>query len=80
MVKKGDAIRIAKNDGLEEGIKEWIISFHYYSDDFDNYVWDIKSTLSRGGTYYGQGASGKRILISAIDGLIISRTDWSAIH
>lgn len=80
LVKKEDAILIAKNGGLEEGIKDWIISFHYNLEDFEDYVWNIKSTLSRGGTYYGQGASGKRILISAIDGSIIRRYDWSAIH
>jgi len=80
LVKKEDAILIAKNEGLEEGIKDWIISFHYQFEDYGDYVWDIKSILSRGGTYYGEGASGKGILISATDGSIIRRYGWGAIH
>lgn len=80
VVKKADAIRIAKNEDLEEGIKDWIISFHFDYEDFEDYVWDIKTTLSRGGTYYGRGASGKGILISAIDGSVIRIYGWGAIH
>jgi hypothetical protein len=80
VIKKDNAILIAKNNGFEEGKKDWIISFHHYSEDFNGYVWDLKNTLFEGGTYVGQGASGKGILISALDGSVILNYGWAAIH
>lgn len=79
VVKKEDAIKIAKDAGLEEGIKDWIISFHFDFEDSKAYVWDIKTTLSGEGTYSDQGASGKGILVSSIDGLVIRIYNWAAI-
>jgi hypothetical protein len=80
IVNKDDATLIAKKAAFEEGIRDWRISFYYYKDDFNDYVWEIKNTLTMGDKDKHRGASGKSLLISANDGSIIREYGWGTIY
>ena len=64
-----EAVRIAQDAGLEEGIREWEISFHFFSGELMDYVWEIKNTLYRSGTdTTGFVMGGRGVLILADNG------------
>jgi hypothetical protein len=71
------AIEIAKQNGFEEGIKDWSISFHFYAGALNNYVWEISNTLTEDKSVPNQYlASGKVLLINAMDGSIFQLSGW----
>jgi hypothetical protein len=74
-IDEAEAIRIAKNAGLEEGIADWKTSFHWYAEDLKTYVWTVQNTLS---TPSGQGysAGGKGVTIDANSGEVIQNYQW----
>ena len=69
------AVRIAKRAGFDEGIRPWVISFHWASQ-YGRFAWTISNTLSVGTECY---ASGKSIEIDANTGQIFGRYEWSQI-
>jgi hypothetical protein len=79
VVKKEEAIRIAKNAGLEDGIKDWTISLSYNYYDVQEYTWVVKNTLQINDKNSGGGANGKLIIINAIDGSVIGEEGWASI-
>lgn len=78
VIKREDAIRIASKNGLEKGIKDWIVSFQFYAEDFNNYVWAIKNYISFNNPNNNESrSSGEVIYISAIDGTVVQRNFWA---
>ena len=77
-IRKDEAIEIAKQVGLEKGLKDWIISFQFYYEDFNNYVWAIKNYLSFNNPNKNESrTSGEVIYISVIDGAVVQRNHWA---
>ena len=77
-IKKDEAIKIAKQERLEEGLRDWVISFQFYYEDFNNYVWAIKTYLSFNNPNKNESrSSGEVIYISAIDGSVVQRNHWA---
>jgi hypothetical protein len=74
-IDKEAAKRIAKESGLEEGIKEWKFGF-LYDVVYQKYVWHVLSTLSESEGEYGYRASGKELIISPSTGEVIQKNDW----
>ena len=74
-ISKEEAIRIAVNSGLEEGVKAWDLRFSWDSNR-KKYLWDITSTLreTRGEGF--ERVSGKTILIDPNNGEIIETNAW----
>lgn len=71
------AVAIARENGLEQGIKEWVIKFHFYYGTFNDYVWEIKNTLTEDKSSPNQYKStGKGLLINASDGSIFQSFGW----
>ncbi|MBI5418282.1 hypothetical protein HZA55_10135 [Candidatus Poribacteria bacterium] len=80
VISKERAIEIAKENGLEEGIKEWEIKFHFFYGTFNDYVWEIKNTLIEEKYTPSQyKSSGKGLLINASDGSIFQSFGWMII-
>jgi len=78
-VDEAQAISIATNAGLEEGIKPWIIDFYWYGWDLRTFVWSVKNTLyekSEGNEYY---ANGKIVVIDANSGEVLRIDSWLVI-
>lgn len=72
IIGEEEAIQIARDVGLEEGIKEWRTSFHYFAGDIADYVWSISNTL-----YEDNGSSGgKTITINSHTGEVFSTLAW----
>ena len=75
LIENDDAVTIAQNNGLEQGIRDWSISFHFYAGEFDNYVWEVSNTLYQSSSESG----GKTILIDASNGEIVQSSNWISI-
>ncbi|MBN1996742.1 hypothetical protein JW935_04260 [candidate division KSB1 bacterium] len=71
------AILIAKEAGLEDGIKEWKTSFHWFAGDLQTFVWTVSNTLSESGSGEGYTASGKVVVIDANTGEICRIDSWT---
>jgi hypothetical protein len=67
-----EAIQIAKNAGLEDGIADWVTSFHWYGGDLKTYVWTVQNTLSA-------TPSGKGVVIDANSGEVKQTYQWEAV-
>ncbi|MDI6602567.1 MAG: hypothetical protein QME57_00400 [Patescibacteria group bacterium] len=78
-VDEQKAISIAKDAGLEQGIKAWETDFHWYGGDLKTYVWTVSNTLSESLTP-GFQASGKSIVIDANSGEVIMISEWQTIE
>ena len=80
IIEKEKAVEIARQNGLEEGIKEWTVSFHFYAGTFNNYVWEIKNTLMEDKSVPSQYlAKGKTFLVNAMDGSIFKISNWTIV-
>ena len=75
-IDEQEAIRIAKQDGLEEGLGPWKTSFHWYYSRDGRFVWVITNTLSDRGPCE---RSGKSFIIDANTGAVFQRSNWSQI-
>lgn len=74
-VDKEQVKKIAKDYGLEEGIKEWKIGF-LYDVVYQKYVWHVLTTLSESKGEFGYRATGKELIISPSDGKVLQKNDW----
>ena len=72
LIGSDEAITIAKNNGLEEGIRDWKVSFHFYAGEYDNYVWEVSNTLYQSSSESG----GKTFLIGANNGEVVQTSSW----
>jgi len=73
-INETDAVKIAKENGLEEGIAEWKKDF-IWSEKQDQYVWIILTTLSetKADNYRG---SGKEAIIDPNTGELLAINEW----
>lgn len=68
-IDEARALEIAKEAGLEEGIKEWGVgSVHWYGGDLDTYVWGISNTLREDDD---GSAGGQAVIIDANTGEVM---------
>jgi hypothetical protein len=63
------AIEIAKNAGLEAGIRDWETSFHWYYGDVKSFVWTVTNMLSE--NRQDGSSHGKTMVIDANTGKVI---------
>lgn len=76
-IDRDDAIRIARESGLEEGLMPWTISFHWFHSEDGRFIWTVSNTLTENREECTQ--SGKIIVIDANTGVILERNLWSSI-
>lgn len=74
-INKLTAINIAKQYGLESGIKEWDVKF-LWNAQFEKYVWYVITTLKESEGGHGKRASGKEMIIDSGNGEILTVNDW----
>lgn len=76
-VDEAKAIGIARDVGLEEGIKEWETDFHWH-DGLKTYVWTVRNTLSASSVGEPYEESGKVVIIDANSGEVKESLNWTA--
>jgi len=70
------ARKIAKKNGLHEGIKEWKVGF-IWNAKYEKYVWHILSTLEEMEGEFGYRAKGREAIIDPSNGEVIALNDWN---
>jgi hypothetical protein len=73
---KKEAIKIAKEYDLPDGIRDWEVSFRY-SNELDRYVWHILATTSETKTDDTNKAQGEEIMIDPADGEVLKHREWN---
>jgi len=66
------AVNLAKQAGLEEGVKPWQANFHWFAGTINRYVWGV--------TNYLTDYSGKVVIIDSNSGNIIEILNWAVIE
>jgi hypothetical protein len=74
-ITEEQAIKIAKENGLDKGIKPWKTGF-LWDPNLKQYTWHILSTSSESQSSEGFKGYGKEIIIDPNSGLIIEMNDW----
>lgn len=74
-VSKEDALRIAKEAGMKEGIKNWEANFDWDSEQ-NRYAWIIRSTLTESMGSNGKRGTGERMLIDPNSGEVLAKSEW----
>ncbi len=72
-IDEAKAIEIARDAGLEEGIKEWESDFYWHGGDLKTYVWAVRNILST----EPHEESGKLVIIDANSGEVKEFLGWS---
>lgn len=67
-LRADDAVGIAKNSGLAQGIADLSVSYYHYSTPIDQCVWDVKNYLTRD--------SGKSVIIIDSTQEVFEKTSW----
>jgi len=74
-IDEEQAIKIAKDNNLDEGIKKWNNSF-IWSTVYNKYVWQILNTLRESVGEFGYRGNGKEMIIDPNTGEIMALNDW----
>jgi hypothetical protein len=74
-ITEEQAIKIAKESGLEKGIKSWKTGF-LWDPNLKQYTWHILSTSSESQSSEGFRGYGKEIIIDPNSGLVLEMNDW----
>jgi hypothetical protein len=74
-INEEEAVKIAKDNGLEKGIKPWKTGF-IWDSNLQQYVWHILSTSNESQSSEGFRGNGKEIIIDPNSGLVLSMNDW----
>ena len=74
-VDKDSAIKIAKENGLKEGIKAWDVGF-IWNPKRQIYVWHVLSTLHEQKGDFGFRGNGQEAIISPVTGEVLEMHDW----
>lgn len=74
-IDESRAIEIAKQNGLEPGIKEWKRNF-IWNAQFDKYVWQILNTQNESEGGYGKRANGREMIIDTGTGEVLANNEW----
>lgn len=78
-VDEARAIDIARDYGLEEGIKEWESDFHWH-DVLKTYVWTVRNTLSASSVDEPYEESGIIVIIDANSGEVRGSLNWTSME
>lgn len=73
------AIQIARDAGLEEGIRKLETSFHWFAGDLKTYVWTVSNMLYKS-SVPSHEASGKIVVIDANSGKVCEVSGWSEVE
>jgi hypothetical protein len=74
-IDERNAIRLAKNFGLEKGIIDWKIGI-LWDSTLNRYVWHILSTFSQSGDTSNYKGNGKELIIDPGNGKILAVNFW----
>lgn len=74
VVDETDAIRIARDGGLEPGNGPWETSFHYFAGKLQRFVWTVSNTLTKRDNGREHG---KEVVIDASNGEMCFILDWN---
>ncbi len=69
------AIKIAKENGLKEGVSKWKVGL-LWDSSYNQYIWHVLSTYSESGKDKNYKGSGKEFLIDPNTGQVISANLW----
>jgi len=69
------AIAIAKQAGLEPGIKPWETGFGWKAGEYKTYGWSVRTTLAE----WQGGGRGKVLSIDANSGAVLGIFDWTTV-
>jgi len=72
-ISKDDALAIAKQSGLEDGVKDWEVKF-LWDNEYKNYTWQIRTILSE--TKETGRRSGKVMFIDPVNGNVLDTKEW----
>ncbi|MFO7526299.1 MAG: hypothetical protein R6W68_12680 [Ignavibacteriaceae bacterium] len=75
LIDEINAAKIAKQSGLESGIKEWDIKF-LWNAQFNQYVWHVINTLQESEGGYGRRANGIEMIIDPNSGEVLATNEW----
>lgn len=75
LIDEMNAVKIAKQSGLESGIKEWDIKF-LWNAQFDQYVWLVINTLQESEGGYGKRANGIQMIVDPNSGEVLATNEW----
>ena len=70
------AIDAAASYGLEEGIKDWKVSFEW-TNEFNKYTWHLLATYNESGGENNYKANGEELFINPFDGSLIDKRKWN---
>lgn len=74
-INEEEAIAIAKENELAEGIRPWDVSFRWETT-FNRYIWHILATTWERGSGDNYKAKGEEIIIDPIDGSVLKIREW----
>ena len=74
-INESDARKIAEDEGLPAGIKDWLISFRW-SSELHRYIWHIISTDREIGEGDFYRAAGKEVMINPSNGEVLKFRRW----
>lgn len=74
-ISEEQAVKIAKDNGLEAGVKEWQKGF-IWDNKLKQYVWHILSTLQESTGSEGKRSKGKEIVIDPNTGMVLATNEW----
>ncbi|MDR3665929.1 MAG: hypothetical protein P4L35_03690 [Ignavibacteriaceae bacterium] len=74
-ISEDRALKIAKDNGLEKGIKPWKTGF-IWDPKLKQYTWHILSTSSESQSSEGFRGYGKEIIIDPNSGVVLEMNDW----
>ncbi|MGD8305703.1 MAG: PepSY domain-containing protein [Ignavibacteria bacterium] len=69
------AIQIAKDNELEDGVKDWKVKF-VWNPERNMYVWHILTTIREFEGDFGYRGNGKEMLIDPVSGDVLNVTGW----
>ena len=75
IVDRDSAIKIARENGLKEGIKDWEVGF-IWNPQRQIYVWHVLSTLNEMKGDIGYRGNGQEAIISPVSGEVFEMHDW----
>ncbi len=74
-VDRDSVIKIARENGLKEGIKDWDVGF-IWNPQRQIYVWHVLSTLNEMKGDIGYRGNGQEVIISPVTGEVLDMHDW----
>ena len=74
-ITEEQAVQIAKEGGLQKGVKDWKTGF-LWDAKLMQYVWHILSTETASESSMGFRGNGKEVIIDPNSGLILAMNDW----